>query len=97
MRVTILDYGAGNLHSLAKALDDGVSTVRVAEDPVPRWTETCLCFQASERSVTRPGGCAQRAARYAKRFAEGSRVSAFAWGCSCSSMKAKRETAPASA
>jgi glutamine amidotransferase len=33
MRVTILDYGAGNLHSLAKALDDGVSSVRVEEDP----------------------------------------------------------------
>ena len=32
MRVTILDYGAGNLHSLAKALEDGVSTVRVTED-----------------------------------------------------------------
>lgn len=34
MRVTILDYGAGNLHSLAKALDDGVSSVRVEEDPM---------------------------------------------------------------
>jgi glutamine amidotransferase len=34
MRVTILDYGAGNLHSLAKALDDGVSRVRVEQDPI---------------------------------------------------------------
>jgi glutamine amidotransferase len=34
MRVNILDYGAGNLHSLAKALDDGVSSVRVEEDPL---------------------------------------------------------------
>lgn len=34
MRVTILDYGSGNLHSLAKALDDGVSRVRVETDPV---------------------------------------------------------------
>lgn len=34
MRVTILDYGAGNLHSLAKALDDGFSRVRVESDPV---------------------------------------------------------------
>ena len=34
MRVTILDYGAGNLHSLAKALDDGVAGVRVEEDPI---------------------------------------------------------------
>jgi glutamine amidotransferase len=32
--VTILDYGAGNLHSLAKALDDGISSVRVTEDPL---------------------------------------------------------------
>lgn len=34
MRVTILDYGAGNLHSLAKALDDGASAVRVEPDPI---------------------------------------------------------------
>ena len=34
MRVSILDYGAGNLHSLAKALDDGVSRVRVETDPL---------------------------------------------------------------
>ena len=34
MRVTILDYGAGNLHSLAKALDDGGSTVRTTADPI---------------------------------------------------------------
>ena len=34
MRVTILDYGAGNLHSLAKALDDGTSAVRVEADPI---------------------------------------------------------------
>lgn len=34
MRVTILDYGAGNLHSLAKALDDGATAVRIEADPV---------------------------------------------------------------
>jgi imidazole glycerol-phosphate synthase subunit HisH len=34
MRVNILDYGAGNLHSLAKALDDGASCVRVETDPL---------------------------------------------------------------
>ena len=34
MRVTILDYGAGNLHSLAKALDDGASTVCTTADPM---------------------------------------------------------------
>ena len=33
MRVTILDYGAGNLHSLTKALDDGAAHVRVEADP----------------------------------------------------------------
>ena len=34
MRVTIFDYGAGNLHSLAKALErDGVS-VAIEVDPV---------------------------------------------------------------
>lgn len=34
MRVTILDYGAGNLHSLAKALDDGAARVRIEADPL---------------------------------------------------------------
>jgi len=34
MRVTVLDYGAGNLHSLAKALDDGSRCVHVETDPV---------------------------------------------------------------
>jgi glutamine amidotransferase len=34
MRVTVFDYGAGNLHSLVKALDDPAWTVRVESDPV---------------------------------------------------------------
>lgn len=34
MRVNILDYGAGNLHSLAKAIDGGSSCVRVEADPM---------------------------------------------------------------
>jgi len=33
MRVTILDYGAGNLHSLAKALAAPLARVRIASDP----------------------------------------------------------------
>lgn len=33
MRVTILDYGAGNLHSLAKALAESASDVRVETAP----------------------------------------------------------------
>ena len=34
MRVTIFDYGAGNLHSLAKALERGAGEVRIETDPV---------------------------------------------------------------
>jgi imidazole glycerol-phosphate synthase subunit HisH len=34
MRVTIFDYGAGNLHSLAKALERGSVDVRIETDPV---------------------------------------------------------------
>lgn len=34
MRVNILDYGAGNMHSLVKALDDGVLDTRVVSDPL---------------------------------------------------------------
>jgi glutamine amidotransferase len=33
MRVTIFDYGAGNLHSLAKAIEGGGVAVRIEEDP----------------------------------------------------------------
>lgn len=33
MRVTLFDYGAGNLHSLAKALEHNDSTVHVEIDP----------------------------------------------------------------
>jgi glutamine amidotransferase len=33
MRVTIFDYGAGNLHSLAKALEEADVEVRVETDP----------------------------------------------------------------
>lgn len=39
MRVTIFDYGAGNLHSLAKALEQVDVEVRVEADPV-RATKT---------------------------------------------------------
>jgi imidazole glycerol-phosphate synthase subunit HisH len=39
MRVTIFDYGAGNLHSLAKALESANAEVLVETDPV-RATET---------------------------------------------------------
>src|SRR4051812_23218126 len=33
MRVTILDYGVGNLHSLAKAVESSQSQVSVERDP----------------------------------------------------------------
>lgn len=33
MRVTIFDYGAGNLHSLAKAIEAGGVEVQIEEDP----------------------------------------------------------------
>jgi imidazole glycerol-phosphate synthase subunit HisH len=33
MRVTIFDYGAGNLHSLAKAIERGGVEVQIEEDP----------------------------------------------------------------
>ena len=39
MRVTIFDYGAGNLHSLAKALEEETVDVRIELDPI-RATDT---------------------------------------------------------
>ncbi len=40
MRVTIFDYGAGNLHSLAKAIEAGGVDVRVETDPERAVMET---------------------------------------------------------
>jgi imidazole glycerol-phosphate synthase subunit HisH len=40
MRVTIFDYGAGNLHSLAKAIERGGVDVQVETDPVRAVVET---------------------------------------------------------
>src|SRR5712671_2308401 len=34
MRLTIFDYGAGNLHSLAQAVRPAASELRVEEDPI---------------------------------------------------------------
>ena len=58
MRVTIFDYGAGNLHSLAKALEqpgvepgDRGEPVRGASRP------TCSCCRASARSPAPPSDC----------------------------------------
>lgn len=67
MRVTIFDYGAGNLHSLAKALEHADVEVRVEEDPV-RATETDVlvlpgvgAFGAAAQRLA-PGCDAMRAA-----------------------------------
>ena len=40
MRVTIFDYGAGNLHSLAKAIERGGVDVHVETDPVRAVAQT---------------------------------------------------------
>ena len=40
MRITIFDYGAGNLHSLAKALEFPGAEVRIEADPARAATET---------------------------------------------------------
>ena len=34
LRVTVFDYGAGNLHSLVKAIEAGGAAVHVETDPV---------------------------------------------------------------
>lgn len=40
VRVTVFDYGAGNLHSLVKALEAGGATVRVETDPAAAVRDT---------------------------------------------------------
>jgi imidazole glycerol-phosphate synthase subunit HisH len=42
MRVTIFDYGAGNLHSLAKAIERGGVDVRIETDPARAVTTDAL-------------------------------------------------------
>jgi glutamine amidotransferase len=60
MRVTIFDYGAGNLHSLAKAIESGGVEVRIETDPVSAVDTDALVL---------PGVCAFGAA--AERLAPG--------------------------
>jgi glutamine amidotransferase len=67
MRVTIFDYGAGNLHSLAKALESANVDVHIDTDPV-RATETDVlvlpgvgAFGAAAARLA-PGRAAMRAA-----------------------------------
>ena len=67
MLITLFDYGAGNLHSLAKALETPGATVRVAPDP-RRAIETDLlvlpgvgAFAAAAERLA-PGSGAMRAA-----------------------------------
>lgn len=40
VRVTLFDYGAGNLHSLGKALESGGATVRITTDPIAAVVDT---------------------------------------------------------
>jgi glutamine amidotransferase len=40
IRVTVFDYGAGNLHSLVKAIETGGASVRVETDPVAAVQDT---------------------------------------------------------
>ena len=70
MRITILDYGAGNLHSLAKALAAPGMTVRIEDDPAHALDGDALvlpgvgAFQAAAarlapaRAAVRAAGCA---------------------------------------
>ena len=67
MRVTIFDYGAGNLHSLAKALEQADVTVHVETDPARAVDTDALvlpgvgAFGAAAARLA-PGRAAMRAA-----------------------------------
>ena len=67
MRITLFDYGAGNLHSLAKALAATVATCASRPTRAPRWTPTCSCFPASARSSPRRTRSRRRPWRDARR------------------------------
>ena len=70
MKITIFDYGAGNLHSLAKALEGNEAVVVVEPDPVAASTTDILVLpgvgafgSATERLA--PGRAIMRAAMLA--------------------------------
>ena len=90
MKVALFDYGAGNLHSLAKALEAAGTSVRITAD----WDEAL----ASGRARAAWGGRVRRGRRgAAARPVTGARgpgggtcpVWASAWACSSSSRTAR--------
>ncbi len=97
MRITIFDYGAGNLHSLAKALQGDDRVVRVEPDPRAAIDTDVLflpgvgAFGAAAQALA-PGRNAIR-----DLVAMAFRAWAFASACSCCSMRAPKAKGPASA
>ncbi len=97
MKVALFDYGAGNLHSLAKALEAGGASVLVTRD----WTEAL-----NQDALVLPGvgsfGAAVRSLGTArsvsgKGWPTDTRASASASVCKCSSTLPKKGRAMASA
>ena len=62
MRVTIFDYGAGNIHSLAKAIAAFGATVAIEPIPCAHSRRTCSCYPVSAPSG-RPPSVSHRVAR----------------------------------
>ena len=87
MRVTLFDYGAGNLHSLAKALaSHGARSHRERSDSAPCDHRRCSSLPGVGRSQPRPRAayaCARE--RCATRSAMACRRSASVSACSCCS------------
>ena len=72
MKVSVFDYGAGNLHSLIKTLARDGATREIETDPVARGARRCLVLpgvgafgHAAARLAPRTRRHAQRAARWA--------------------------------
>ena len=97
MKVTVFDHGAGNLHSLRRALEAAGAEVALEPDPARLLAGDLLVLPgvgAFGHAATRlaPAGRA-----WPLRSATDIPASAFALACSCCSSRVRRERALASA
>ena len=91
MKVALFDYGIGNLHSLAKALEVGGAEVMLHTDIS---TAPCVPMRSCCRAWARlrpPHRCSLRWPRpCALRWLRATPAWVFAWACSCCSNRVKK-------
>jgi imidazoleglycerol phosphate synthase glutamine amidotransferase subunit HisH len=95
-RITLFDYGAGNLHSLGKALAGTGREVRVETDPLAALETDVLVLPGVGAFAPAAARLAAARVRCAMPSSADCRRSASASACSCCSTRARRGRATAS-